>query len=165
MSFKKSFLIASLHILVLTSSAQISEEALAKMLNSPPDDQYIGTVTVGILQGGGSLIGADFEFLVEDHYGFQIGGGFVGYGAALNYHFKGGIRSSFLSFGYWHQGHQETYVQSLIGPTFVYRGPRWFTAQIGLGYQLEEGPAAQQLELDLPGTQLLYSIGAYFPLH
>ena len=54
LGFKKSFLIASLHILVLTSSAQISEEALAKMLNSHPDDQYIGTVTVGILQGGGS---------------------------------------------------------------------------------------------------------------
>lgn len=31
------------------------------------------SITIGILQGGGSLIGADMEFLLTDRFGFQIG--------------------------------------------------------------------------------------------
>lgn len=144
-------------------SAQISSEELMRMLE--PEEQAIGAGTVGFLQGGGSLIGIDLEVLATDHIGIQVGGGLVGYGAALNYHPKGGFRSSFISVTYWHQGHQENFVQSLLGPTFVFRGKKWFTAQIGLGFQLNEGPGAKNLDPDaLPSTQLLYSIGGYFPL-
>ena len=55
------------------------------------------SVTIGVMQGGGSLIGADFEFLLTDYFGFQVGAGIIGYGAGLNYHFKPSIRSSFIS--------------------------------------------------------------------
>jgi len=55
------------------------------------------SITIGILQGGGSLIGADMEFLLTDRFGFQIGAGLVGFGGGLNYHFKPSIRSSFIS--------------------------------------------------------------------
>ena len=30
-------------------------------------------VTLGVLQGGGSLVGGDFEFLVSDRIGLQVG--------------------------------------------------------------------------------------------
>ena len=50
-------------------------------------------ITIGILQGGGSLVGADLEVLITDRFGVQLGGGFLGYGAGLNYHFKPRLQS------------------------------------------------------------------------
>lgn len=121
------------------------------------------SITVGILQGGGSLVGADIEFLLSSHLGFQVGAGFRGYGAGLNIHLKPSIRSSFVSLAYWHQGIGETHAQTVMGPTFVYRSRKWFTTQLGLGFPLEKGPAWPS-ELQHPPVMLMYSIGAYFPL-
>ena len=36
------------------------------------------SITIGILQVGGSLIGADVEFLLTDRFGFWSGVGLVG---------------------------------------------------------------------------------------
>lgn len=121
------------------------------------------SLTVGVLQGGGSLVGADFETLISKKVGIQIGAGFIGYGAALNYHFKPSIRSSYLSLMYWHQGAGAAYTQSIIGPNLVFRGKRWFTAQIGLGFTVGKGPAFPS-SITQPPMMLMYSIGAYFPL-
>lgn len=120
------------------------------------------SITIGILQGGGSLIGADMEFLLTDRFGFQIGAGLVGFGGGLNYHFKPSIRSSFISLQYWNQGIGDSFAQNVIGPNFVYRGKKWFTAQIGLGVPLEKGPAMPD-DFVQPPVMLMYSIGAYIP--
>lgn len=147
----------------ISSYGQITEEELKRMLE--PSEDAIGATTIGILQGGGSILGIDLEVLATKHLGIQAGAGLVGYGAAFNYHPKGGFRSSFLSLTWWHQGHRDSYVQSLLGPSYVFRGKRWFTAQIGLGFQVDKGPAAKTIDPDLlPAVQLLYSLGAYFPL-
>jgi hypothetical protein len=119
-------------------------------------------LTIGILQGGGSIIGLDAEGLVAERLGLQLGAGLIGYGAAINYHFKPTIRSSFLSLTYSHQGFGNTYTQSIIGPTYVYRSKKWFTAQIGIGRRVGKGPALDQKEYDKTPIVLLYSIGAYF---
>lgn len=121
------------------------------------------SITVGILQGGGSLVGADFETLLSKQLGVQIGAGLVGYGAGIDYHFKPSIRSSFISLQYWHQGFGTSYTQSILGPTFVYRARKWFTAQFGFGYVLGYGPAWPTTSAKSP-VILLYSIGAYFPI-
>ncbi len=126
--------------------------------------EKIAALTVGVLQGGGSLIGADLEILAGDRLGLQLGGGLVGLGAAVNLHLDDGYQSSFISLTYWNQGFRETYVQSLIGPTYVYRGKKWFTAQIGLGFQTRESAREEVADLNLPSVQLLYSLGAYFTL-
>lgn len=94
-------------------------------------------ISVGILNGGGSLIDADFEFLVTNKLGFQLGAGLIGFGGGINYHFKPSIRSSFLSLQYWNQGIGGNFAQNLIGPNFVYRGQKWFTFQLGLGYVID----------------------------
>jgi len=120
------------------------------------------SITIGIMQGGGSLIGADFEFLLTDNFGFQVGAGLIGFGAGINYHFKPSIRSSFISLQYWHQGIGKSFTQSVIGPNYVYRGKRWFTFQIGLGVPLDKGPALAS-DYEQPPVMLLYSIGAYIP--
>ena len=120
-------------------------------------------LTIGILQGGGSLVGADFETLVSKQVGMQFGAGLVGFGAGINYHFKPSIRSSFISLQYWHQGFGTGYTQSLVGPTYVFRAKKWFTAQIGLGYILGYGPAWPATSAKSP-VILMYSIGAYFPI-
>ncbi|PKP23989.1 MAG: hypothetical protein CVU03_14030 [Bacteroidetes bacterium HGW-Bacteroidetes-2] len=120
------------------------------------------SLTIGVLQGGGSLIGADLEILITNHIGIQIGMGFIGYGAGLNYHFKPTIRSSFLSLQYWNQGIGNSFAQNAIGPNFVFRGKRWFTCQIGIGKTLEEGPAMPD-DFEQPDVMLLYSIGFYIP--
>ena len=120
------------------------------------------SITIGILQGGGSLIGVDIEFLLTNRFGIQIGAGLVGFGGGLNYHFKPSIRSSFISLQYWNQGIGDSFAQNAIGPNFVYRGKKWFTAQIGLGVPLEKGPAMPD-DFVQPPVMLMYSIGAYIP--
>ncbi len=61
------------------------------------EKKHRAAVTLGFLQGGGSLVGADFELLVSDRVGLQVGAGVVGLGAAINYHLKPSIRSSMIS--------------------------------------------------------------------
>jgi hypothetical protein len=127
------------------------------------EPEKTASITVGILQGGGSLIGADLEKLLSRHIGAQVGAGYSGFGGGINYHLSPSIRSSFVSVQYWHQGIGDRYAQSMIGPSFVYRAPKWFSAQIGLGYVLEYGPN-YPTSLGKSPVILLYSIGAYFPL-
>ena len=121
------------------------------------------SITIGIFQGGGSLIGADLEFLITKQFGFQLGAGLVGFGGGLNYHFQPSIRSSFISLQYWNQGIGDSFAQNAIGPNFVFRGKKWFTFQIGLGVPLEKGPAMPD-DFEQPPVMLLYSIGAYIPI-
>lgn len=135
--------------------------AQTRQSNEAPEKR--SSITVGILQGGGSLLGADLEFLLTNRFGFQIGAGLVGFGAGLNYHLKPSISSSFISLQYWNQGIGDSFAQSAIGPNFVYRGKKWFTFQIGLGKTLEKGPKFPA-NTEQPAVMLLYSIGAYFPL-
>ena len=117
-------------------------------------------ITIGFLQGGGSLVGGDLELMATDRLGLQIGAGFVGYGFSLNYHLKPTPRSSAISLAYWHQGIGDSFAQSVVGPTFVFRAKRLFTAQLGLGYRLDYGPAMDPDFLDTP-VLLMYSIGLY----
>ena len=119
-------------------------------------------VTVGVLQGGGALVGADVEFLVSDRIGLQVGGGFKAYGCGLNIHFKPTIRSSFVSFQYWHQGIGYTYAQSLAGALIVYRSKKWFTASLGIGTPVGIGPAYPVSYVN--NYVFMYSIGFYIPL-
>ncbi len=119
-------------------------------------------ITIGVLQGGGGLVGGDFEVLLTNQLGIQFGAGIFSFGGGINYHFKPSIRSSFISFQYWHQGIGEGFAQSAIGPSFVYRGKRWFTFQIGIGKTLEKGPAYPK-NMEQTPVMLLYSMGIYFP--
>jgi hypothetical protein len=118
-------------------------------------------ITIGILEGGGSLIGMDAEIILHKNFGFQVGAGFFGFGGGLNIHFKPAPRSSFVSLQYWHQGFSDSYTQSLLGPCYVYRGRKWFTAQIGLGFPLEKGPKFPENTVQ-PPVMLTYAIGIYF---
>lgn len=152
---KKLIVFALMSVFVLSLSAQ----ADAGMSMSPEK----ASLSVGLLHGGGGLVGADFEALLSERIGFQLGAGLVSYGAGLNFHLKPGIRSSFLTLAYWHQGVGESHSISTFGPGYVFRGKKWFTAQIGLGYVLERGPAYPASLTETPMI-LTYSIGAYFPL-
>lgn len=121
-------------------------------------------ITVGILQGGGSLVGVDLEVLLSKRIGAQIGAGIVGFGGGLNFHLKPGIRSSMISLQYWNQGIGNNFTQSLVGPNFVYRSKKWFTFQIGIGAILEINEANSIYEDGpVPDAILTYAIGAYFP--
>jgi hypothetical protein len=127
---------------------------------SLPD--YRQCITIGILQGGGSLIGADLELKLTDRFAVQAGAGFIGFGAGLNLHFKPTLRSSCFSLQYWHQGYGDTYTQSLIGPSIVIRGKRWLSAQIGLAALIESGPGWPD-DQEQPSTMLTYALGFYLP--
>jgi hypothetical protein len=120
-------------------------------------------VTIGILQGGGSLVGLDYEILLTNTIGLQAGAGIFGFGGGLNFHFRPSIRSSLISLQYWHQGIGDSFAQSAIGPNYVFRGNKWFTFQIGLGLPLDKGPAMPD-DFKQPPVMLLYSIGAYIHL-
>lgn len=42
------------------------------------------SLTLGVLQGGGGLIGADLEYLLTEKLGVQVGLGFYSFGAGIN---------------------------------------------------------------------------------
>jgi len=69
-----------------------------------------------------------------------------------------------ISLQFWHQKYLvDVYSQSILGPNFVYRGKKWFTTQIGIGYlimSLSELPKNYKQ----PPFVLMYSIGAYLPI-
>jgi len=133
-------------------------------INQKEDDLSSETrcVTIGVLNGGGSLFGVDLEFLTTKRVAFQIGAGIVGYGAGLNYHLKPKIRSSFISIQYWNQGFDESFTQNIIGPSYVYRSQKGFTFQLGIGKTLDKGPAYPD-NTPQPPIALLYSVGWSFP--
>ena len=60
-------------ILICVSTNLFSQEEIVS-----EKTEKRSSITIGILQGGGSLIGADLEFLLTDRFGFQIGAGVVG---------------------------------------------------------------------------------------
>ena len=140
----------------------LSIRAYSQVEQAPIITEKYKSASIGFLQGGGSLIGADFEFLLTDRFGVQVGLGFIGFGGGLTYHLKPSIRSSFISVQYWNQGTGESFTQNIIGSTFVYRGKRWFTSQLGLGVPLQRGPALPS-DFNQPQVMLMYSIGAYLP--
>ena len=121
------------------------------------------SISAGVLQGGGGLVGADLEYLFSKHFSVQAGAGLFSCGAAVNYHFKPFINSSMLSLSYWHQGFGNAHTQSVVGPVYTFRAPKVFQFQIGMGYRVDKGPA---LNPDYSNTKfmLLYSIGVYFPI-
>lgn len=121
------------------------------------------SISAGVLQGGGGLVGADFEFMFSNHFSAQAGIGFRSFGAGINYHFKPFINSSMISLLYWHQGIGDTYTQALLGPVYTFRAPKVFQFQIGLGAKVGEGPNIPEANKNVP-VMLMYSIGVYFPI-
>ena len=117
-------------------------------------------ITIGILQGGGSMVGVDFEGQVYKNLSLQFGIGYVGAGAGVNFHFSNSLRSSFLSVMFWNQGVGNAHTQTLVGPNFVYRSQSWFTAQIGLGFALNKGRAYTP-NMDQPPVMLMYAVGVF----
>ena len=140
--------------LVFNLSAQVAPEALTQKTSS---------VTIGILQGGGSLLGADFESLVHNRLGLQLGAGLYSLGGGINYHLSNSIRSSFISFQYSRLGIGNQFMFSTFGPNYVYRGKKWLTAQFGLGYVMEKG-TYNPTKMVITPVQLIVAIGAYFPI-
>ncbi|HUS87643.1 MAG TPA: hypothetical protein VMW76_10410 [Bacteroidales bacterium] len=121
-------------------------------------------LTAGILQGGGSLVGVDVEILATGRLGFQAGAGYIGYGLGINYHLQPYINSSFICLGYWHQGIGDSFAQSMIGPSFVLRTRKIFTAQLGIAIPLDTGPALEGTDYIQPPVMLTYSVGIFIPL-
>lgn len=131
---------------------------------NPQDiDNPGASLTLGVLQGGGGLIGADLEYLLTEKLGVQVGLGFYSFGAGINYHFKPAIRSSFISFQYRKQGLTENFVQTLLGPSYVFRAKKIFTCQIGLAKTIAKGPLYPK-DKPFPPVMLVYSIGIYLPM-
>ena len=105
----------------------------------------------------------DLEVPFNKIISLQFGAGLVGFGGGIDVHFRPTIRSSFFTIQYWHQGIGRSHTQSLIGPAFVFRAKKWFTAQLGLGYALDKGPALPE-NFKQPQVMLTYAIGIYFPI-
>lgn len=138
-------------------------QVLNAQITNYPELEPTSVMSIGFLNGGGGLIGADLEILMNDRVGIQLGAGIISYGAALNYHLKPGIRSSFVSLQYLNQGTGQGFVQNALGPSFGYRGKKWFTYQVGIAKILSTGPAFP-ITMEKPVVMFTYSIGAYFTL-
>jgi len=149
-----SFSLFSQNGTIVTSASQIEEGSV-----SPGTTSKLA-LNLGILMGGGSLLGADLEYMPSSRLGLQAGMGISSFGVGLAYHLKDRINSSFISFQYWHQGFGDNHYASYVGPMFVYRAKKIFQAGFGFGAVVDEGPTSA---LNTK-VVLLYNIGVYFPL-
>jgi predicted Kef-type K+ transport protein len=147
------------YLLVALLMAAFSVGAMAQREPSPKKC----AISAGVLQGGGGLVGVDFEAMIGSHFSAQAGVGLLSFGVGVNYHFKPFINSSMISLLYWHQGIGNTYTQALLGPVYTFRAPKVFQFQIGLGAKVGEGPNIPEANKNVP-VMLLYSIGIYFPI-
>jgi hypothetical protein len=131
-----------------------------------PDDfeEKRSAFTIGFLKGGGGLVGLNFETLVNDKIAIQGGIGLFSVGAAINFHkTPNDISSSFFSIGYWNQGISgDSFYQSMIGPSYVFRAKKHLEASLGLGIQIKTGPLYEELDMEPTPVMLLYSLGIYF---
>jgi hypothetical protein len=122
-------------------------------------------LSLGVLMGGGSLVGADFEVLLpKTSLSLQIGAGISSFGGGINYHLKKRINSSFVSLQYLHQGFGDNYYASWFGPMFVYRSKKLFQAGIGVGSLVEKGSKwyTQSEKNQKITASLLFNVGVYF---
>ncbi len=145
--------------LLITLLAMFGVQAMAQRVPSPKKC----AISAGVLQGGGGIVGADFEYMFGNHFSAQAGIGLVSFGASINYHFKPFINSSMISLVYWNQGIGDSFTQGVVGPVYTYRAPKVFQFQIGMGARVAKGPALNPDYANVP-VMLLYSIGVYFPL-
>jgi hypothetical protein len=149
----KHFIILCLLILPFTKLCSQTEE------DKP---EIKAAFTAGILKGGGSIFGFEFEKQVYRNVGLQIGAGLSSLSAAFNIHFKPRLNSSFLSVQYAQQGMGLRFVQDIFSVSYVFRAKKYFACQIGYGWPLSRGPAYPKGKVQ-PSQLLVYAIGAYFP--
>jgi len=123
----------------------------------------VAILTFGFFEGGG-LVGLNAEYLIYKNFGIQAGLGLLGYEAALNFHFKDTIRSSYFSLQYINQGFDQYFVQSIIVGSCVFRGKKNLSTRIGLGLINELGPKHPYKKDLTPNFLLMFSIGMYVPI-
>jgi hypothetical protein len=153
----------SLFVILLSAfTALLMSQDLSEGTSGVTLSDKRAAVTVGLLQGGGSLVGVDLEYLVAPKIGLQAGLGYIGFGGGINFHLKPAINSSFISLAYWHQGIGETFAQDALGGVFTFRARKFLSASLGLGVPLSRGPALAA-DFEQPPVMLLYSIGIYLP--
>jgi len=157
----------------LTYSQKTSRKDYSTFNKPPIERQYYRAVTIGFLQGGGSAIGIEHEEMVfaDDHYSIHYGIGFNSLNfeeyttgsctIGVNYHFQPNIRSSMVSLSYFHQGFKESFYMNTIGMSYIFRAKKYFSAQIGLGFPINIGPAMGEATKK-PPVVLLFSIGGYY---
>ena len=149
-----------LFVLVAMLAIPVTAQSVVGQKKGRVPSEKKASIAVGFMNGGGGLVGVDFEFLISQLLGVQGGIGFVSYGGALNYHFKPYINSSMVSLAYFHQGIGNSYTYSWVGPLYTFRAPKIFQASIGYGICVGQGPAVTEA---YSGT-LIYNIGLYFPI-
>jgi len=134
--------------------------------NTKFDGEKRTSINVGVLMGGGSLIGADLEFLVGKRIGLQLGAGISSVGLGINCHLQPCINSQFVSIQYWHQGFGDNHYASYLGPTYNFRARKILQLGVGFGAVLTKGPMWKTTYTDKnePPFVLIYNIGLFFPL-
>lgn len=159
------FIYSSLVFAQEYSEVKVQEEKAATTQNQESSSVKNTAISIGLMMGGGSLIGADLEYVIPNtSFGFQVGAGISSLGAGINYHLKKCANSPFVSLQYFHQGFGDSYYASWLGPMFVWRHKKLWQAGIGVGSLLEKGPQwTRQNENQQKNTaSLLFNLGLFF---
>lgn len=145
-----------------------SQETSSSVPTDGEVDLKKNALMVGVLQGGGALLGVDYERMIAGPLGVQVGAGMIGVGAAINYHFANTVNSPAISLVWWNQGELGSEnSQQVVGLTYVFRAKGWLHGQLGLGYAYYQGDILVENYKKLMGKDpvqimALYSIAAYF---
>lgn len=161
---KKLLLVVMMALLAIPVLAQEGEsQSVVKQKKGRVPSEKKATIAVGFLNGGGGLVGVDFEYLVFNNISVQAGAGAISFGGAINYHFKPYVNSSMISLAYFHQGVGNSYTASWLGPMYTFRAPKIFQVSGGLGLKVGEGPNATT-SIRESSASIMFNIGVYFPI-
>jgi len=149
----------------LILSALLPCLAYAAFAQTDPVPDKKNAITIGFLQGGGGLVGFDYERLIAGGVGLQLGVGITSVGAGLTFHLNEETTdSSAIWAGVWNQGVPgDTRSATYIGMSSILRGWGWLNGQIGLGYVVFVGDGMKAATGIGEKTKvlLLYSLGWY----
>jgi len=137
-----------------------------KIFNDTINIDKTRCISLGILEGGGALLGFDFEQMILRPVSAQVGAGFFGdaFDMGLNVHFTKSIDSPFLSFQYCIQQYQDNPKRCILGASMVYRGLKMFTCMVGYGREIHSSFLGSTTPEGNP-NMIIFAVGIYAPFH
>jgi hypothetical protein len=147
--------------------AMMAIHAFSGVASENKYDGKTSIATVGILQGGGGIVGVDYESMINNKWGVSVGLGVPSFGASVHYHFEPSITSNSIALNYWKQGFESSNSVTYLGITHVWRMTSGWSAQLGISSIVHEGEEFKRTAKRLGHNvdvnyALLYSIGYMF---
>lgn len=110
-------------------------------------------LTVGFRKGYSTFVGVELEYLISPKVGIEVGGGYKGFGTAINFHFDQDIHSSAFKIFYAKTKTKPLLNPHQIGMAVNLRFARFVSLHAGAAYAIGENFGVDS------SSRVIYPIG------